>query len=290
MKKNLFSVFLSVVLLTLIIPHFSQAKGVRQWFLTPRIGTAFLMNEVSSGFSAVPKDYKNGNGFSADLTLSRTIGTHLEVGLSGGFYQFSSANDSIAIKDLSSYFPISSERINENRFNGLFIFPNAPIEYNTNCVTASILVRYYFKRFATRVRDAQKFQPYLEFNIGQNFINTELVYKDPSNFTNKELYTVLPSVWIPYPYVEGKDVSPYQSPETNLQYALSLGSKFNLNGGLTLNLAAEFSSVQTQFMDGTPNLRADNVTAGIVGRIMFGIVIPLTESHTKNGQYLPWAP
>lgn len=289
MKRKLTQTLFLVVLFTIILPDLLQAKGTGQWFLTPRIGTAFLMSEAS-GLSTVPNDFKNGNGFSADIALSRTIGSHLELGINAGFYQFSSKDDSTTIPDLSSYFSVSDPRINESQFNGLFTYNTAPIEYNTSCFTTNFFVRYYIKKFPTRTRDAQKVQPYIEVSVGQNFMNTELVYKDPSTFIDKEQFTVLPSVWIPYPYEEGKDVAPYKSPENSLQYALGVGSRFNLNGGVTLTLAAELSSVQTQYMDGTPNLRADNVTAGLVPRIMFGIAIPLNQGHSKGNYYLPWAP
>lgn len=290
MKKNDLAVFLPLAIFILLIPSVSTAKehGKNQWFISPRIGTAFLMSEVNSSFTAVPKDFQNGMGFSADLSLSRTVGSHLELGLRGGFYQLSSTNDSLMINDLSSFFPLGNERYQDSRFHGLTYFYNAPIEYSTSCLTANLFLRYYFIGLSSSARDVQKIQPYVELSVGQNWMNTELTYKDPSNFTTQ--YGQLPSVWIPYPYVEGKNVAPYQSPEVNLQYALAFGSRIHLESGMILTLAAEISSVQTQYLDGTPNVYADDVQAGIVPRIMLGVSIPLGEGHARGNKYLPWGP
>ena len=281
MKKNLVKVLFSIALFTLFFPNLSNAKGKgsQQWFLTPRIGTAFLMNEVNSSFTADPSEFQNGMGFSADIALSKTFGDNFELGIGVGVYSFSSKNDSITVMDLSVW---SSPH---EGFNGVVFYTN-PIEYKTTCFTPSIFLRYYFKKFARRVRDAQKFQPYIEFNAGPNILYTELAYTDVSGLPSSD-----PAFSV------GKGFDPFKTPEINLQYALGLGSRFNLKGGMTLTLSAEISKVSTDYLDGAPNYSATETGAklrkdlsGLVPKIMFGVAIPLTEGHTKGHQYLPWAP
>ena len=280
MKKELLKLFFPVAILALFLPNLSIAKGKesQQWFLTPRIGTAFLMNEVNSSFSAIDNDFKNNKGFSTDIALSRTFGNHFELGLNVEYYSLGSSDDSITIKDLSGY----SENRQLSRFNDYGIDPNIPIEYNTKCFTPSLFVRYYIKKFISRVRDTQKFQPYIEFSAGQNFLSTELIYTDASTLSVQ--YSELPSVWKSAKAETDED--PYDSPEKNLQLALGTGFRYHLNGRLTLTLAAEVSRVSTEFMDGIPNLQIDEIKAGLVPRIMLGLAIPLTEGRTKENQYL----
>jgi hypothetical protein len=281
MKKNL-SVALSVfLLLTFIVPQltFAKGKGSQQWFITPRIGTATLMSEVESGFTSVDNEFSHNMGFSMDITISKTLGTNFELGVGVGFYSLSSSDDSLTVMDLSVW---SSSH---EGFNGVAFYTN-PIEYKTTAFTPSVLVRYYFKKFASRVRDAQLFQPYIELNAGPNILYSELAYTDVSGLPSDD-----PAFSI------GKGFEPNKSPEVNLQYALGLGSRFNFKSGMTLTLAAEISKVSTDYLDGAPNYATTGTDskirqdlAGLVPRIMFGVAIPLNEGSTRGNQYLPWAP
>ncbi|WP_339737494.1 hypothetical protein [uncultured Sunxiuqinia sp.] len=77
-----------------------------------------------------------------------------------------------------------------------------------------------------------------------------------------------------------------------MQFALGVGSKFALASGLTFNLAAEISGVSTEFLDGTPNPISDEISSGLVARVLFGIAIPIHSGRgsSKGNEYFPWAP
>ena len=281
MKKNLVKALLSVALFTLFSPNFlfAKGKGSNQWFITPRIGTATLMSEVNSSFTASPDEFQNSTGFSADLTVSKTVGSNFELGLGIELYNLSSSDDSLTVMDLSVW------KSAHEGFNGVVFYTN-PIKYKTTCFNPNIMVRYYFKKFAKRIRDAQIFQPYLELNMGPNILYSELVYTDVAGLPSSD-----PAFSI------GKGFEPNKKPEINLQYALGLGARFNLKGGMTLTLAGEISKVSTDYLDGAPNYNETETgsktrkdLAGLVSRIMFGVAIPLSEGRVKGHQYLPWAP
>jgi hypothetical protein len=286
MKKDFFKVLFSIVIISLFLPVPSIAKGKKshQWFLTPRIGTAFLMSEVNSSFTAVDNEFEHSKGLSADIALSRTIGSHFELGLNVGFYQFGSANDSLMVPDLIAF----NSDARHSSFSGIFYYPTLPIEYNTTCVAPNLFVRYYFRKFPGSARDKQIFQPYLEISAGQNFYQTELIYTDISAISDPK--PELPSVWTPSDEVETYE-PPYQSKEQAMQYALGIGSRFNINGSFILNLSAEVQNVNTEFLDGTPNVLTDEVKSGLVPKIMVGVAIPLGKSKgkSKGDGYLPWA-
>lgn len=284
MKKNLFKALLSIAILTLFLPGSSIAKkkDSPSWFLTPRIGTAFILSEVNSSFKTVESDFQHGKGLSADIALSRTFLSHFELGVNVGFYQISSSDDSLMITGLSAFGDPQRD------FSGFKYYSTIPVEYNTTCFAPNLFLRYYFRKFPTRARDKQIFQPYLELSAGQNFYQTELIYTDVSKIEDPE--PELPSVWIPREDVEDFE-PPYKPKEKAIQYAVGIGSRFNLNGSFILNLSAEVSNVNTPYLDGTPNLISDQVKSVLVPKIMLGVAIPLGKSgdKTKSGDYLPWA-
>ena len=283
MKNNLFLPVILIISLVLLLPATSQAKKKdnNQWFITPRIGTATLLKEITSDFKSPKNEFQNSMGFSADLAVSRTFGSNFEVGLQLAYYSLSSKDDSLTIPDLSSY--------NESNITNITYYPSAPIEYKTTSIIPSLFMRYYFKKFDAK--NDQLFQPYVEISVGQNIIDTELSYKDTTGFNNPP--DGLPSVWLPAPNVaDSVSVKPYESPEKALQLSLALGSRLNFKNGVTLNISAEISRVQTQFMDGTPNPAVYDIKATLVPRLMLGVAIPLKQGRSRghSGGYLPWAP
>jgi len=242
-----------------------------------------MLNEVGPGFSSVESDFQHGIGFSGDLSVSRTIGSHFELGLGIGFYNLSSTDDSVMVPDLAAF--------QEARHSAFTIdyYPTVPIEYKTTAIAPSLFVRYYIKKFTSSERDQQLFQPYIELGAGLNIHSPELIYSD-TTYMNNPKPEELPSVWIPTPNTEEYE-PPYQSTEQAMQFSLGIGSKFALPNGLTLNLAAEVSGVSTEFLDGTPNPIADEVSSGLVTRVMLGVAIPIhTGRSGKGNQYFPWAP
>jgi hypothetical protein len=287
MKKRPFNVLISLAIICLFLPNLSIAKGKKspQWFLTPRIGTAFLLNEVNSSFTAAESEFEHSKGLSADIALSRTIGSHFEIGLNVGYYQLGSSNDSLMVQDLKAF--------NSEASKSFYPYPTLPIEYNTTCVAPNLFVRFFFKKFPDRAMDTQIFQPYLELSAGQNFYQTELIYSDISALSDPKPEQ-LPSVWIPRDPTETYE-PPYQPKEQALQYAVGIGSRFNFNGSFILNLSAEVSNVNTAFLDGTPNVATDEVKSALVPKIMLGVAIPLGKSKgtskgkSKGNTYLPWA-
>lgn len=289
MKKNLAGTLLTLAILLTLTPHLLQAKGkgANQWFLTPRIGAATMIGEVNSSFTTVDSDFKHGFGLNADLALSRTFGSHFEVGLGVEFYKLSSSDDSLFIEDLRAVATgnLPPSFSNVKRWN-------KPIEYQTSNLVPNLFFRYYFKRFASRARDAQKFQPYLELNVGFNFHSPELNYIDTTGILIEDgEISNLPSVW----YLEQhKNKIPYSSTEQALQFGFGLGTRFTLNQGLTFNLAASVSGTKSEYMDALPNLLEDEVTSTLVAKVVFGVSIPIGSGsgskRSSGGEHLPWAP
>jgi hypothetical protein len=175
---------------------------------------------------------------------------------------------------------------------GIYYYPTVPIEYKTTAIAPSLFLRYYIKKFSSSSRDQQLFQPYVELSAGLNFHSPELVYTD-TTYMNNPKPEELPSVWIPNPTTDPETYEPpYQETEQAMQFALGVGSKFTLKNGLTFNLAAEVSGVSTEFMDGTPNPVTDEVSSGLIARVLFGVAIPIHsgKGSRKGNEYFPWAP
>lgn len=289
MKKNLAKTLFAVIVFALFSPNLllAKGKGSNQWYLTPRIGVATMLNEVGPGFATIESDFQHGMGFSGDLSVSRTIGSHFELGLGIGFYNLSSTDDSVTVPDLAAF----SSEFDHPAF-GIDYYPTVPIEYKTTAIAPSLFLRYYMKKFASSSRDQQFFQPYIELSAGLNFHSPELVYID-TTYMNNPKPEELPSVWIPNSTTDPESYEPpYQETEQAMQFALGVGSKFALKNGLTFNLAAEISGVSTEFLDGTPNLIADEVSSGLVARVLFGVAIPIYSSkgNSKGNEHFPWAP
>ncbi len=288
MKKNLAKPLFVVIVFALFSPNLllAKSKGSNQWYLTPRIGVATMLNEVGPGFSAVESDFQHGIGFSGDLSVSRTFGSHFELGLGIGFYNLSSSDDSVMIPDLAAF----RSEFDHPAF-GIDYYPTVPIQYKTTAIAPNLFLRYYIKKFASKARDHQLFQPYIELSAGLDFYSPELVYTDTS-YMNNPKPEELPSVWIPNQNNTESYEPPYQSTEQAMQFALGVGSKFALASGLTFNLAAEISGVSTEFLDGTPNPISDEISSGLVARVLFGIAIPIHSGRgsSKGNEYFPWAP
>ncbi len=290
MKRNLTKTLFVIIVFALFSPNvlIAKGKGNNTWYLTPRVGVATMLNEVGPGFATLESDFQHGMGFSGDLSLSRTIGKHFELGLGIGFYNLSSTDDSVMVHDLAAF-----KEGRQPAFN-IYSYPTIPIEYKTTAMVPNLFLRYYIKRFTSSSRDHQLFQPYLELSAGLNFYSPELTYTDTSYMVNSKLEQ-FPSVWNPIPNSEDNTETyepPYQSTEQALQFSLGIGSKFALTNGLTLNLAAEISGVSTEYLDGTPNPIADEVSSGLVARVLLGVAIPIHsgKGSRKGGEYLPWAP
>lgn len=289
MKRTRLNTQFIVIVFTLFSTNllFAQGKGSNQWYLTPRVGVATMLNEVGPGLATLESDFQHGMGLSGDLAVSRTIGSHFELGLGVAFFSLSSSDDSVMVQDLAAF----QSEIDHPAF-GIDYYPTVPIEYNTTAIAPSLFLRYYFRKFTSGARDQQFFQPYLELSAGLNFHSPELVYTDTS-FMNNPKPEQLPSVWIPNETTDPEFYEPpYQDTEQAVQFALAIGSRFALKNGLTLNLAAEVSGVSSEFMDGTPNLISDEVSSGLIGRVMFGIAIPIHsgKGSSKGNEHFPWAP
>lgn len=286
MKKNLAGTLVTLAILLTFTPHLLQAKGkgASQWFLTPRIGAATMIGEVNSSFTAVENDFNHGLGISADLALSRTFGSHFEVGLGVEFYKLSNSDDSLFITDLKAF--EDPQNPLHSSFAGIYYYGTIPVEYKTTSISPKLFLRYYFKQFS----DDQRFQPYAELNIGQTFFSPELNYVDTTNIITDPKPEQLPSVWIPGPNNNNYQ-APYESNEKALKMTLGLGTRLQLNGGMTLNLAAELSHIATEFMDGAPNPMTDQVKGTLISRFLFGVVIPIgSAGHSSRNKHLPWAP
>ena len=235
-----------------------------KWEISGQVGTSKMLFELRGLTSRLPKEFKHKPGYTFGLSLSRTVRLHWKPSFSMYFYHFSGDNDN----------PVFSAIGKNADFDD---FVRAPVEYKTDMWAVMLGTRYYLWEFTRPEYKKLSLNPYLELQVGLNFLSTVLGYKDP------------PAGRAGLIFEKGKG-DPMRPATVIGQYSFGGGTEINLHHSWKLSVGWNFDFIDYNCVDAVHNYYSSGeeiYTMDVVSRLMVGIIIPVRK---KKPGYKIWAP
>lgn len=240
-----------------------------QWLITGRIGTGWLLKEITTDFIILDNEFNHTPGLAIDLSLSRTYGEKWEPGIMLSIYSLTGESD----------LPLFSANNFHSAFSNLY---QAPVKYITVSTSLSAYCRYYPIKHSKKNTKQIRLNPYVELGTGINYFFTEVGYKTtPSGTTS------------PVIFQKGTGEKPRTHPGNVAEISLGLGTKIELPSDLNMILGLNTDIVNYDCLDAVHNYYEDGERThakGIVPRIMIGVVVPISNKSRSGSSHLPWGP